>query len=190
MYLKKSHASNIQGFDWSIHSHWFRWWYIHTQGFKCIFFTAITLINYIYTVLSVCDMGWSLSTLLFISNVSADAMDFVHSAALPVSDKRKEAAQVSLVISCAFQWESANGWSKSKSNYCVRNSHSLCLILGREVCDLVLMKRKWPEKKKKQVNLLFPSQATILTLSTLTRSVTSLNSTSFRTKVHTLSQNL
>lgn len=104
--------------------------------------------NKLYIYSPVCDMGWSLSTLLFISNVSADAMDFVHSAALPVSDKRKEAAQVSLVISCAFQWESANGWSKSKSNYCVRNSHSLCLILGREVCDLVLMKRKWPEKKK------------------------------------------
>lgn len=38
--------------------------------------------------------------------------------------------------------------------------------------------------------LLFPSQATILTLSTFTRSVTSRNSTSFRTNVHTLSQNL
>ena len=35
-----------------------------------------------------------------------------------------------------------------------------------------------------------PSQATIFTLSTLISSVTSLNSTSFNTKVHTLSQNL
>lgn len=40
------------------------------------------------------------------------------------------------------------------------------------------------------VDSLFPSQATILTLSTFTSSVTSLNSTSFRTNVHTLSQNL
>lgn len=39
-------------------------------------------------------------------------------------------------------------------------------------------------------NLLFPSQATIFTLSTFTSSVTSLNSTSFSTNVQTLSQNL
>lgn len=38
--------------------------------------------------------------------------------------------------------------------------------------------------------LLFPSHATIFTLSTFTSSVTSLNSTSFSTNVHTLSQNL
>ena len=35
-----------------------------------------------------------------------------------------------------------------------------------------------------------PSQVTIFTLSTLISSVTSLNSTSFNTKTHTLSQNL
>lgn len=39
-------------------------------------------------------------------------------------------------------------------------------------------------------HLLLPSHATIFTLSTLISSVTSLNSTSFSTKVHTLSQNL
>lgn len=116
--------------------------------------------NKLYIYSPVCDMGWSLSTLLFISNVSADAMDFVHSAALPVSDKRKEAAQVSLVISCAFQWESANGWSKLKSNYCVRNSHSLCLILGREVCNLVLTESVWRWRenglRNKKSELTFP----------------------------------